>query len=56
MIYLLITIFFIQAIITLKLFLLIDEFSKSKKYWFLKVLSLITVSAGIFILITGYLL
>lgn len=56
MIYLLITIFCVQAIITLKLFLSIDSAEKSKVKRTIKLSVLFVVSVGIFILISSYML
>jgi len=53
MIYLLVSIFGVLSIITLKLFLILSE---SGKYRHLKVASLFLISIGIFILISSYLL
>lgn len=53
MIYLLVSIFGVLSIITLKLFLLIDE---TKKYRPLKIGSLFITSIGVFLLITSYLM
>ena len=53
MIYLLVSIFGVISIITLKLFLSIDE---TKKYGTLKIGSLFIVAIGVFLLITTYLM
>ncbi len=56
MLYILITIFFVQAIITLKLFLIISESAEIVKFLWLKVGVLISVSVVVFVLLATYLL